>query len=82
MLGFIGFLIIGVIAGVIASRLRGARHTLVENLVIGVIGSFLGGGLFWLVGLGARGVVGSLLVATIGSVLLLWLLDRYGKPRG
>lgn len=81
MFGFIWFLIIGAIAGFIASRLRGARHTLVENLVIGVIGSFLGGGLFWLFGLGARGFVGGIIVATIGSILLLWLLDRYGKPR-
>jgi uncharacterized membrane protein YeaQ/YmgE (transglycosylase-associated protein family) len=81
MLGLIWFLIIGIVAGVIASRLVGERHTLFENLIVGVIGAFLGGAAFWLVGLQATGLIGSLVVATVGAVLLLFLLDRFGGKR-
>jgi uncharacterized membrane protein YeaQ/YmgE (transglycosylase-associated protein family) len=81
MFGLIWFLIIGLAAGAIASRLAGERHTLFENLIVGVIGAFLGGAAFWLVGLKATGIIGSLVVATVGSILLLFLLDRYGGKR-
>jgi uncharacterized membrane protein YeaQ/YmgE (transglycosylase-associated protein family) len=79
--GFITFLIVGLIAGYIASRLTGARHSLGQNLAIGIIGAFIGGGLFWLVGLRSSGFIGAIVVATVGAMALLWLLDRYGKPK-
>jgi uncharacterized membrane protein YeaQ/YmgE (transglycosylase-associated protein family) len=81
MFGLIWFLIVGLVAGLIASRLTGENHTLFENLIVGVIGAFLGGAVFWLIGLQATGIVGSLVVATVGSILLLFLLDRYGGKR-
>lgn len=79
--GFLTFLIVGLIAGYIASRLTGTRRSLGENLLIGILGAFVGGGLFWLVGLRSSGFIGAIVVATVGAMALLWLLDRYGRPR-
>jgi uncharacterized membrane protein YeaQ/YmgE (transglycosylase-associated protein family) len=78
-LGIFWFLIVGLIAGFIASRLTGARRSLVQNLVVGVIGAVVGGVLFWAVGLQATGLIGALVIATVGSVVLLFLLNRYGN---
>lgn len=80
-LGLISFLIVGLIAGFIASRITGERRSLMQNLMTGVAGAFLGGILFWVVGLRATGFVGALVVATVGSVVLLYLLDRLGGNR-
>lgn len=80
-LGLISFLIVGLAAGFIAARITGEHHSLMQNLLTGVLGAFLGGVLFWVVGLRATGLVGALVVATVGSVLLLYLLDRYHKNR-
>lgn len=52
-----------------------------QNLMTGVAGAFLGGILFWVIGLRATGFVGALVVATVGSVVLLYLLDRLGGNR-
>lgn len=79
--GLISFVIVGLVAGFIASRLTGARHSLVQNLLIGIVGAFIGGALFWLVGLRSSGFFGALVVSTIGAVIFLWLLDRYDRPK-
>lgn len=80
-LGLVSFLIVGLIAGYVASRVTGERRGLMQNLLTGVAGAFLGGILFWIVGLRATGFVGALVVATIGSIVLLYLLDRVGAKR-
>ena len=55
----IGFLLIGLIAGWIATTfIRGSGMGLVGNLVIGVIGAFVGGFLFRLLGFSAVGLIG------------------------
>jgi uncharacterized membrane protein YeaQ/YmgE (transglycosylase-associated protein family) len=78
-LGIFSFLIVGLIAGYIASRLSGQRRSLLQNLVVGVVGAMLGGVLFWAMGLQATGLIGALVIAIVGSVVLLFLLNRYGN---
>ena len=46
-------------------------HGLIENLVVGVVGAYLGAFLFRLFGLAATGFIGALVVAIVGSVVLL-----------
>jgi len=47
---------------------------LAGNLILGLIGAFVGGFLFGLLGIqGNAGFLGSIVVATIGSVILIWL---------
>ena len=48
------------------------------NLVIGVVGAFIGGFLGNLVGLAATGIIGSLILSTIGAVVLIWLIGKFG----
>jgi uncharacterized membrane protein YeaQ/YmgE (transglycosylase-associated protein family) len=78
-LGIFWFLIVGLIAGYLASRVAGQKQSLVQNLVVGVVGAVLGGVIFWAVGLQATGLIGALVIATVGSVVLLVLLNRYGN---
>ena len=69
------FLIIGVVAGWLAGQLmRGGGYGLIGDLVIGVIGAFIGGWLLGALGIFAGGLIGSLVTATIGAVVLLFLI--------
>jgi uncharacterized membrane protein YeaQ/YmgE (transglycosylase-associated protein family) len=80
MLELIYFLLIGLVAGWLAGQfMKGRGFGLVGNLVVGVIGAVLGGFLFRLVGLAATGLLGSLISATVGAIVLLFLLQKFGK---
>jgi uncharacterized membrane protein YeaQ/YmgE (transglycosylase-associated protein family) len=70
-LGWLSFLLVGLIAGWAAERLMGRQHTLLMNLVVGVVGAYLGAFLFRLLGLSTTNFIGALVVAIIGSVVLL-----------
>jgi uncharacterized membrane protein YeaQ/YmgE (transglycosylase-associated protein family) len=74
------FLIIGAVAGWIAGQImRGGGFGLLGNIVVGILGALLGGFLFGLLGLSSYGLVGSLVTATVGAVVLLWLLRLIKK---
>lgn len=73
-MSFIAWIILGLIAGFIASRLVDRRgQGGVMDIVLGVLGAVIGGWIFTKFGM--AGVTGfdlySLLVATIGAVVLL-----------
>lgn len=69
------FLLIGLAAGWLAGQImKGGGFGLVGDLVVGVIGALLGGFLFGLLGMHAGGLLGNLFMATIGAIVLLWLL--------
>ena len=74
------FLIIGIAAGWLAGQLmKGGGYGLIGDLVIGVIGAFLGGWLLGALGIVAGGLIGRLVTATIGAVLLLFLVRLIKK---
>jgi uncharacterized membrane protein YeaQ/YmgE (transglycosylase-associated protein family) len=73
-MSIIGWLVLGLIAGFIASRIvNKAGSGFIIDIVLGIVGAFVGGFLFSLVG--HEGVTGfnlySMLVAIIGSVVVL-----------
>jgi uncharacterized membrane protein YeaQ/YmgE (transglycosylase-associated protein family) len=71
------FLIIGVVAGWLAGKImRGSGFGLVGDLVVGILGSLVGGFIFRLLGIASFGLIGSLVTATVGAVVLLWLIHR------
>jgi uncharacterized membrane protein YeaQ/YmgE (transglycosylase-associated protein family) len=80
MTSFIYILLIGLAAGWLAGKIM-AGHSLglVGNLIVGVVGAILGGFLFGLLGFVAVGLIGSLVSATVGAVVLLFLLQKFGK---
>ena len=74
------FLIIGVVAGFLAGKImKGGGFGLLGDLVVGVIGAFVGGWAFGLLGLFPAGILGTLITATIGAVILLWLIRLVKK---
>ena len=80
MIDLIYFLLIGMSAGWLAGKfMKGRSFGLLGNLVVGVIGAILGGFLFRLVGLLTISLLGSLISATVGAVVLLFLLQKFGK---
>ena len=79
--GFLGMIIIGVLAGWIAEKMTASDHGLFTNLLVGLAGSFVGGSLANLMNIQFNGWLGNLLVAAIGAVLVLWLW-RFATQRG
>lgn len=71
--GFIGMLIIGLIAGYIAEKVTASDHGLLTNLLVGIAGSFVGGTLANVLKIEFHGWLGNLIVATIGAILVLWI---------
>lgn len=82
-MGFLGWIIIGALAGWIASMIMGKNEQMgaVANIIVGIIGAFIGGLIMNL--LGGSGVTGlnlwSLLVSVIGAVILLWIVNAFKK---
>lgn len=74
---YIGILLIGIFAGYIAGRLvKGRGFGLIVNLILGIGGAFLGSFLFGLFNISmVDGLLGSLITATLGAVVLLWLVN-------
>ena len=70
------WLIVGLIAGVLASMVMGGGYGLIGDIIIGIVGAFLGGWLFSMLGVGTPfgGLAGTIFVAFIGAVVLLFLL--------
>ena len=59
--------------------MRGGGMGLGGNLVIGVIGAFVGGLLFRLIGFAAVGLIGKLITATVGAMVLLYVVQVLKK---
>jgi uncharacterized membrane protein YeaQ/YmgE (transglycosylase-associated protein family) len=78
------WIIIGGLAGWIASALMGERQGCVMDVVVGVVGALLGGALFsWLGGVGFTGFnFWSLVVAVVGAALFIALLRAFRGPKG
>jgi uncharacterized membrane protein YeaQ/YmgE (transglycosylase-associated protein family) len=73
---FLIWLVIGLIAGWLASAVAGGGYGLLGDIVVGVVGAFIGGFIFR--GLHIRvpwsGVPGTILVAFVGALVLLVVL--------
>ena len=76
--GLLGWIILGGIAGWIASKImkRDAQMGILLNIVVGIVGALLGGWLLSAFGVDVSGggLIFSMLTAIGGSVLLLWLV--------
>jgi len=85
-MGILAWLIIGLIAGFIASKLMGGGgYGIVGDIVVGIIGAIIGGFVFGLLTGRSDGVnnldVGSILVAIVGACLLIAILRAVSGNR-
>lgn len=85
-MGIIGWIVIGALAGWIASLITGNNRQMGAgmNILIGIIGGFVGGLIMNI--LGGYGVTGfniwSLVVATIGAIILLLIINAVKRKHG
>ena len=77
------WLIVGLVAGVLASLVAGGGYGLIGDIIIGIVGAFIGGWIFKTLGVSSPfgGLAGTIFVAFIGAVVLLFLL-RLIRGRG
>ena len=82
-MGIFSWIVIGAIAGWIASMLTGnnAKMGIGANIGVGIAGGFIGGLIMNM--MGGSGITGfnlwSLLVAVIGAVILLWIVNAFQR---
>lgn len=82
-MGILAWIIIGALAGWIASIVAGTNERMgaLANIVVGIIGAFIGGFIFGLIG--GEGFTGfnlwSLFVAVVGSIILLAIVKAFSR---
>ena len=81
--GLLAWLIVGLIAGFLASVLmRGGGYGLIGDILIGIVGAFIGGLLVAVLAPGETfGFWGSILVALIGACILIAILRALPRSR-
>ncbi|MCG7505114.1 GlsB/YeaQ/YmgE family stress response membrane protein [Mesorhizobium retamae] len=83
-MGIISWIILGVIAGFIGSKIvNKSGQGFLMDIVLGIVGAIVGGVIFS--AFGATGVTGlniySLIVAVIGAVVVLWGYHAFSGRR-
>jgi uncharacterized membrane protein YeaQ/YmgE (transglycosylase-associated protein family) len=83
-MGIISWIILGVIAGFIGSKIvNKTGQGLIMDIALGIVGAIVGGLIFS--AFGASGVTGlniwSLIVAVIGAVVVLWVYHQFSGKR-
>lgn len=70
------FLAIGALAGWLAGNImKGGGFGLLGNILVGIVGAVIGGSVFNFLGLVAGGLLGSIITATVGAVILLFIIS-------
>src|SRR3954469_21452682 len=83
-MSFLTWIIVGLIAGVLASLVMGGTgYGLIGDIIIGIVGAFVGGWLFSRMGVSSPfgGLAGVIFPAFIGAGGLLFLLRLLGGGR-
>ena len=80
-MGFIGWIILGALAGWVAKMITKEEGGLLKNIVLGIIGGVVGGGVVQL--LGGSGVNGfniySFVVAVLGAIAVIYIARAIKK---
>lgn len=83
MLGILGWIAFGLIAGVVAKLLMPGRDPggFIITIVLGVAGALLGGFVGQALGLYREGEPAGFLMSVVGAVLLLVVYRMFMRPR-
>lgn len=80
--GLLGSIIIGIAAGFIAEKVMKRNHGLLTNLIVGLVGGLIGGVISTFIPIDLDpNWLDNLLYATIGAILLLFLLGLFNRRR-
>ena len=80
----LAWLIVGLVAGVLASMVMGGTgYGIIGDIIVGIVGAFLGGWIFSALGVASPlgGLAGTILVAFIGAVVLLFIIHLIRRNR-
>ncbi len=84
-MSILGWIILGALAGWIGSIImkKNSQMGAFANIIVGIIGAFVGGFIFHTaIGVGITGFnARSLLVAVVGSIILLWIVNLFSKNK-
>ena len=82
-MGWVAWLIVGAVAGWLASRVMRTGQGLLTDILLGIVGAFIGGFLFNQFGtVGVTGFnVWSIFVAFVGSIVLLMVIRLFSGRR-
>ena len=77
--GLIFWIVVGAIAGFLAEKIMKADMGLGMNIVVGIVGALIGGFIIeYLTPFDDDGgFIWSILVATLGAVILLWIVNKF-----
>jgi uncharacterized membrane protein YeaQ/YmgE (transglycosylase-associated protein family) len=82
-MGILAWLVVGLIAGFLASRVMRGGYGLIGDIIVGVVGAFIGGWLattFLKMPNPVNGInIGTILVAFVGAVILLGILRLFRR---
>ena len=82
-MGLLSWILLGLIAGVIADYLMGGGVGLIGSIILGIVGAVVGGFLFSMVG--SSGVTGfnlwSIFVSVVGAVVTLLIVHAVRRRR-
>lgn len=83
-MGIITWIVVGLVAGILAKLIMGDSFGWVLTIVLGIVGAFVGGFVFSL--FGGSGVTGfnvmSIIVATVGAIIVLAIYGFIARRGG
>lgn len=84
-MGWIMWIIFGALIGWIAGKLTKSSRKMsaLQSVVVGIVGSAVGGLIGDMLGIGTVDGfnLGSIILAVIGAILVLWLVNRASRNR-
>ena len=72
--GIVWWLVVGLIAGFLASLVMRGGYGIIGDIIVGIVGAIIGGFLASLIGLGSSGLIGTIIIAFIGACILIAIL--------
>lgn len=82
---FIFWIMFGALIGWIAGKItkQGRNLSLFQSIIVGIVGSAVGGFIGQTLNLGSVSGfnLGSILLAVLGAVIVLWVVNRMGRRR-
>lgn len=77
------WIIVGLVAGVLASLVVGGGFGIIGDIVIGIVGAFIGGWVFAQLGVSTpfSGIAGTIFTAFVGACILILLLRLVSRGR-
>lgn len=72
-MGFLVWILVGLIAGWLASHvMKGGGYGVLVDIILGILGGVVGGWVFGLLGIWpGGGIIGAIIVAFVGAVILV-----------